>query len=349
MIRAVIAVVLLACATYAVALGGPATSGTPASHFSHADHARRKVAIAKCETCHPVDANGQVTAPAALAHSPCLSAGCHAAYFAAASAAAEQRDPKLYARAAAFCLGCHDSATGMPPVPWQKPTTNAGLRSFQYEREYHVEMNHFEHAVRTECRSCHVVEDPKRVAGGGEPDGSAGGAGASSPGSNDKSFAMVASAPGHAQCVHCHNAVKFPQFTMASCNFCHDKPSRAEYFKGTRPKIDVRACGGEGHAALEARLKRSVSCFRHERLEHRTLDGAPLPCATCHYMIADKAKWGGRRYQTLRDLHISTIIDNSQDRQHRSCGRGTACHQMDVDAARPGAKCSLCHAQRSSL
>jgi hypothetical protein len=241
----------------------------------------------------------------------------------ATGAKARAADPDRYARATAFCLGCHDSKDGAPPAPWSKPTTGAALQSFQYEREYHVEMNHFEHAQRGTCRTCHVVDD--------------------------KSFALVRSAPGHAQCVACHNPQKFPEFTMASCGLCHDKPARAEFFQGSRPKIDVRACGGEGHTALEARLKHAVSCFRHERVEHRTVDGQPLSCAACHYMVADKTTWGRRRYQTLRDLHTEAIIDNAQDREHKSCGRSTACHQVDVDAARPAAKCSLCHAERSAF
>jgi hypothetical protein len=138
---------------------------------------------------------------------------------------------------------------------------------------------------------------------------------------------------------------------MSMCNLCHDKPARADYFQATRPKIDVRACGGEGHAALEARLKRKVSCFRHERAEHRTAatGTAPLQCNACHYMIGDKTRWDGRRYQTLLDLHKQTIIDNSQDRQHKSCGQSTACHQRDVDAARAGARCGLCHAEKSAF
>lgn len=324
--RAALAAVAL-IGVYTIAFGEAPPAAT---HFSHADHASRKIVggIDKCDGCHGVDARGRVVAPAAVGHAPCLSGGCHATYFLATSAAARTADPKAYARATAFCLGCHDSKTGGPPPPFEKPATRV-LQSFQYEREYHVEMNHFEHAQRAECRQCHVVDD--------------------------KTFALVKSAPGHAQCVQCHNPQKFPQFTMAMCNLCHDKPSRAEYFKGNRPDIDVRACDGEGHAAIEAKLGRKVSCFRHERPEHRTAPGAgaaggsALQCNACHYMIDDKTKWERRRYQTLLDLHQQTIIDNNQDRQHKSCGQSTACHQRDVDAARPGARCSLCHAEKSAF
>jgi len=317
-------IVLLVAVAVAISGDGPAAaSATAASHFSHRDHAGRKVAIAACETCHAIDAKAQVVAPAALGHSPCLSAGCHVTYFLATGAAAKKADPAAYARATAFCLGCHDSQDGVPPAPWSKPTTGMALASFQYEREYHVEMNHFEHALRAECRTCHIVDD--------------------------RSFALVKSAPGHAQCAGCHNPAKFPQFTMASCGLCHDKPARAEYFEGTRPKVDVRACDSEGQAAFAARGKRALGCFRHERAEHRTADGAPVQCAACHYMIGDKSKWGRRRYQTLHDLHTEAVIDNSQDREHKSCGRSTACHKVDVDAARAGAKCTLCHAEKSAF
>lgn len=314
--------VVVACGVLA---GAVAIAGPPpvATHFSHAEHTERSAHVDQCETCHAVDARGKVAPPASLGHSPCQSAKCHATYFLAITDKVRKSDPARYAKAAAFCLGCHDSKDGAPPTPWSKPATNAALQSFQYEREYHVEMNHFEHTTRADCRTCHVVDD--------------------------KTFALVPSTPGHGQCVACHNAEKFPQFTMSKCGLCHDKPARADYFEGSRPKIDVRACGGEGHAALEKKLGHAVSCFRHERVEHRTVDGKALSCATCHYMVGNKKLWGSRRYQTLRDLHVATIIDNSKDREHESCGRTAACHKADLDTVRGTSKCSLCHAEISSF
>jgi len=314
------ALIVLALAIGAVAAAAPA----PAA-FSHRDHAEHDVAIARCETCHAVDPKGQVVAPGALGHAPCLSAGCHAKDFIATGAAARKADPAAYAKATALCLGCHASQDGTPPAPWSKPAASAVLESFRYEREYHVEMNHFEHTGRAggDCRVCHVVDA--------------------------RSFALVRSAPGHAQCVTCHNPAKFPQFTMAMCGLCHDKPARAEYFQGTRPKVDVRACGSEGQAALAARGKHAEGCFRHERAEHRVQGGEPVQCAACHYMIGDQTRWGRRRYQTLLDLHVEPVIDNAQDREHKSCGRTGACHKADVDVARTGARCSLCHAEKSAF
>ncbi|HEX2688426.1 MAG TPA: hypothetical protein VHN14_17470 [Kofleriaceae bacterium] len=315
--RALIVLGMLICAV------GIASPTPAATHFSHADHAQRGLAIDTCETCHGVDAKGQIAPPAALGHAPCQSAPCHATYFVSIGDKTRKADPARYARATAFCLGCHDSKDGAPPAPWQKPTTGAALASFQYEREYHVEMNHFAHTQRAECRSCHIVDA--------------------------KTFALITSTPGHAQCVACHNPQKFPAFTMDKCGLCHATPARTEFFGGTRPKVDVRACGSEGQAAFEARAQHAVSCFRHERAEHRTADGQSLSCAACHYMVGDKTRWGKRRYQSLRDLHTEAIIDNSQDRQHKSCGQSTACHRADVDAARPGAKCALCHAEKSAF
>jgi hypothetical protein len=277
--------------------------------------------------CHSIDDAGAVLAPAAKGHAPCLAAGCHVNDFLAVGPKTQKADVAKYTKAASFCLGCHDQV----PTPSAKPTTDAVKASFLAEREYHVEMNHYDHTEKAakkfgtggeRCRSCHIVDT--------------------------KSFALVTGTPGHTQCVQCHNKKDFPDFAMDKCGICHDKPARAEYFAGSRPKIDVRACGSEGAVALEKRLKHTVPCFRHERVEHRTLDNQPVQCAACHYMVGDKAKWAGRRYQSIKDLHVEAIIDNAQDRQHASCGRSTACHKKDVDSTR-GAKCDLCHAEKSAF
>ncbi len=311
--------IVLSLVTLGVAFAAPATPEP--RHFSHAEHGKRGVAVDTCETCHAVGPKGEVLAPAAKGHAPCQAAGCHAADFLAVGEKIKKADPARSSRASGFCLGCHDTV----PAPWSKPATHAIQASFQLEREYHVEMNHYEHTQKAAkagelCRSCHLV-DPK-------------------------TFALVAASPGHAQCVACHNAKDQPEFTMSKCNLCHDKPARAAYFAGSRPHTDVRACGSEGAALLENKLKHAVPCFRHDRVEHRTLDDKPVQCAACHYIVADKAKWSGRRYQTLKDLHTEAIIDNSQDRQHASCGRSAACHKADVNLVH-GAKCTLCHAEKS--
>lgn len=305
--------------------GGQGGKSTPivAKHFSHADHKARGIAVDKCERCHAVDAAGQVLAPAAQGHAPCLDAKCHATDFLAVGEKAKRANPAQFAKSSAICLGCHASV----PWPWKKAPTRI-LKAYEGSREHHVEMNHFEHTVRAKaagCRGCHTVDA--------------------------KSFALTAGTPGHAQCATCHNARDFKDFTMKQCGNCHLAESREAALRRlsiteSRPKTDVRACATEGHAQLEAKLGKKVPCFKHERVEHRTLNGKPVQCASCHYVVADKTKWAARRYQTLADLLANPIIWNAEDEQHESCGRIAACHKRDVDAV-SGAKCNLCHAEKS--
>lgn len=314
--RAVVAIFVVGCA---IAFGAP--SVPEPTHFSHADHRSRGVDVDTCATCHAVGATSAVLAPAAKGHAPCMNAGCHATWFIATGETMKKSDPALHAKANAFCLGCHDAV----PSRWNKPPTNAVKASFRLHREYHVEMNHYEHTARARksgelCSTCHIVDS--------------------------KTHALVAGTPGHAQCVQCHNAKDFPEFAMDKCGICHSPPARATYFKGNRPDVDVRGCGSEGHAVLERKLGRAVPCYRHEREQHRIAGGKPVQCATCHYMIADKARWGRRRYQTLKDLHTEPIIDNAGERQHASCGGTSACHKAEVSLT-AGAKCNLCHAEKS--
>jgi len=318
------AIVVLALVS-AVALAQTPAPAIEARHFSHKDHAAR-VDVGKCELCHSVDPKGQVRAPAAQGHAPCLDARCHASDFLAVGEKQRKGNPQQFAKTSAFCLGCYETV----PCPWKKPIVKT-LRSFENAREHHVEMNHYDHTVRaaktTECRGCHVVDAT--------------------------SFALVVGTPGHGQCVACHNPKDYPEFTMSQCSSCHASQSRAEYLKAqqitsSRPKTDVRACAGEGHAQQQKKQSRAVPCFRHERIEHRTENGKPVQCVACHYIVGDKAKWNGRRYQTLADLQINPIIDNSRDRQHASCGASDACHKRDVDEVH-GAKCNLCHAEKSAF
>jgi hypothetical protein len=310
-----------------------------AKHFDHKAHAGRGVDTTKCETCHRIDAKGAILAPAAQGHAPCLQAQCHATDFISVGASEKTRKPgPAFDKAAAFCAGCHAAV----PWPWKKSPTRI-LPSFKAAREYHVEMNHLSHAQRAmksdpppqghaamSCRGCHSVDN--------------------------KSFALVIGAPGHDQCVQCHNAKDFPDFTMAQCGLCHQAPSRESYFKeqlaqrnitkrAARPATRVRACGGEAHEKLAAKNPKTP-CFKHERIEHRTesgkADGSPLQCAKCHYVVADSKL--GKDYQSLVDLRVRPIIDNNKDRQHASCGR-SGCHNKEV-AADSCAE-SFCHADMS--
>jgi hypothetical protein len=330
----------LVAATCAVALAQPAKVAPPAppapaarsappapavaaKHFVHADHKARGVDVDRCEGCHSIDAKGQVLAPAARGHAPCLEARCHASFFLAVGEPARQANAAQFAKASAFCLGCHE----VVPRPWQKPATRI-IKSFEASREYHVELNHHEHTTRAKaagCRGCHVVDD--------------------------KSFALVAGTPGHAQCATCHNQKDNPAFTMKACGNCHQRESRTAYLQqhgitGNRPKTDVRACDSEGHAQVQQRKGKQVPCFKHERVEHRTLAGNPVQCVSCHFIVGDASKWDGRRYQTLADLQINPIIWNAKDQQHESCGKVAACHKRDVDPV-SGANCALCHAEKS--
>jgi hypothetical protein len=331
------AVAALMFAAISVGLSAAAPNDLPpAKHFNHADHASRGVAVDKCNDCHSIDGKGQVLVPAAQGHSPCLEAKCHASSFLAIGEKQKKADPVAFTKAASFCLGCHESV----PWPWKKQEMKP-LPSFQYELEYHVEMNHYEHtqkkipsqgAKAIDCRSCHVV--------------------------NAKSFELVTGTPGHAQCALCHNAKDFPEFTMGLCGNCHSKPARSEYFQGSRPKSDVRACASEGMKLLKEKFakegrtkaKGEAPCFRHERVEHRFLDKAstqPLECSNCHTMIDDKKKWhSNQRYQSLKDLHTAVIINNNgSEDQHKACGKTSACHKADVDTVN-GGHCNLCHAEK---
>jgi len=337
-----IAIAAMLASSVVLAQGGkdkpaPAPAPAPAitaKHFSHAEHAKREVDVTKCESCHRVDPTGKILVPAAQGHAPCLEAKCHATDFLAVGTSEKKRPAptdEKFQKASAFCMGCHEKV----PWPWKQATTRI-LPSFAGSREYHIELNHFEHATRagdkgTGCRGCHVVDA--------------------------KSFALVVGAPGHAQCQGCHNAKDFPDFTMAQCGLCHQQPSRDAYFqqqlaaragaqRAARPSTNVRACGGEVHTKL-AKKNPNVPCFKHERVEHRTEngkpDGAPLQCAKCHYVVADKA--AGQHLQSLVDLRVRPIIDNDRDRQHASCGRAGCHHENQVKAASCAE--SYCHADMS--
>ena len=294
------------------ALAAPPARVEPV-HFSHEDHAKRGVDTGDCASCHAVDAAGQVAPPAAIGHAPCLSAKCHATTFVSTGATTRAKDPAAYAKATAFCLGCHDSADGTPPSPAKHQVASAALRSYQLEREYHVDFGHFEHTKRTECRDCHVVDGT--------------------------TFALVPTAPGHAQCVACHNAKKFPDFTMAKCAYCHQAPGRREYFRGSREHTDVRACDSEGHAALVAKAKdgKPVACFRHERKEHRfASDGKPVQCGECHGVVATPAM------SSIAILHSRPVID-ATEAEHARCGNSAGCHARDFENASGTKRCLTCH------
>lgn len=311
----VVAIVVVA----SVAARGDAAKKPDALHFSHKTHAGR-LDTHRCEMCHSVDDAGAVKPPAALGHAPCMQAQCHASWFLATSEARKKTNPQLHARAAQFCAGCHESPDGAPPKTWTKPSTAAVMASFQAEREYHIEMPHFTHTKNGPCRDCHVVDDK---------------------------FRLVANAPGHAQCVQCHNAKALPDHPMTKCMRCHNDGGRAEtYGSLSRPKNDVRACGSEGQAQIQEELakqrKKSDACYTHDRKEHRVhkTDGSAVQCGECHVLVTKN------EYQDLKDLHSKPIIDPAEGVEHKACGQ-KGCHEDEVNNPMKN-KCAMCHARKST-
>ena len=295
----------------AVALADTPAPGVAPRHFSHADHTKLGVKTDDCKSCHTIDAQGVTITPGATGHSPCLSAGCHAADF--VNSGIKTAKPAERNKAIAFCLGCHPSPKAEAPQPWTKPAPVA--ISTHGPSEYHVEMNHFEHTKRTTCRTCHIV---------------------------DAKFALVPDRPAHHECVLCHNAQKYPDFTMQKCELCHSQPSRQQFFPPVnRPGNNVRACSSEGYQALVRKHPGTkLACFTHERESHRMLDGKQVQCGTCHFMVDDPKL--GPKYNSITKLHELPIIEDDAGRAHKACGSAAACHQKEVP---PNAtsRCGKCH------
>jgi len=332
------------------------------SHFLHANH---KAPLAKigidvdnpgqCQKCHSMDDKGQVLAPAAQGHTPCLQSGCHGSDFLLISEKNKKDKPKDFLKASAFCLGCHPTV----PWAWKKPATLV-LSAWRNQREHHVEMPHFRHTQLTKkdgkqiaCRDCHAV--------------------------NDK-FELAIGTPGHAQCAQCHNPKDYPEHTMNQCGACHQQGSRDNFLKavlqdhnvkidpnkgidGSRPASDVRECASQGKVDFDKKKGRKTPCFRHETPGHRmTNDKQDVQCSRCHFVVSDKKRWGSKSFETIADLHAFKIIGNSDqleeksacggknDSQHAACSGGGVCHRhaKEVDQRCPESNCMLCHANATS-
>jgi hypothetical protein len=298
----------------AVALADPTPPSIAATHFSHADHGKKGVKVDECESCHTIDNAGITITPAATGHAPCLNGACHAKDFVASGKTARSIPAADHAKAVSFCLGCHPSPKNEPPAPWTKPTPVA--IATHGPSEYHVEMNHFEHTKRTNCRTCHVVDG--------------------------KTWVLTPDRPGHHECVLCHNPQKYPEFTMQKCGLCHSSPSRAEFFpKVNRPGNNVRACNSEGYQALIRKHPGTkLACFTHERESHRMQNGKEVQCGQCHFMVDDARL--GPKYNSIAKLHQLSIIEDDAGRAHKACGGAAGCHQNQVP---PNAtnNCGRCH------
>jgi hypothetical protein len=337
------------------------------SHFSHQDHLQwgiDEAAMKQCKTCHSIDAKGMVLAPAAQGHAPCLKSGCHGddplkaeapSFFAISEKNAKSTDPavqKAFDRAAAFCLGCHEQV----PWAWKKPTTRV-LQGWVSQREHHIEMaktatSRMDHWAHTQakmkngeqvgCRHCHQV---------------------------DKDHKLMVGAPGHPQCMQCHNADDKITFAMTECGKCHKSGSQKEWLEEevrarkrdgkakdflSRPKSDVRACDSRGADETKKRpTPKNFKCFKHETKEHRTdTAGEDVQCKKCHWIVTSDPKlWRpdkGLAWSSLADLHLNKVIGDpftkDRDQQHKACG-GSGCHgKIETGGKTP---CQLCHAERT--
>ena len=111
-------------------------------HFMHGNHKDplAKIGInvddpAQCKNCHTLDAKGVPLAPASQGHAPCMRSNCHAADFMVISEAGKKNKPQEFARASAFCTGCHPTV----PWPWKKPQVLT-IQAWRNQREHHIEM-----------------------------------------------------------------------------------------------------------------------------------------------------------------------------------------------------------------
>jgi hypothetical protein len=284
-----------------------------AATFDHATHIAR---VKTCDGCHRSGPEGRLIAPSKPGHQPCLASGCHVDDFLATGPKTKAADPARFAKATAFCAGCHGDAAA-PPSRASKPTV-AKAYGNDPAPDHHVELDHLAHTARTACRSCHAV--------------------------SPTTLALVPTAPGHAECATCHGHVP-DAGAMDRCALCHATPSAAAYFGAARRDSDVRSCDTESHKALATARGEAVPCFKHERAEHRAKQGKALECSACHYMIDDAKQWGKHKYRSLKELRAAPIIHNQRDQAHAACG-AAGCHAPDVDDRHGTARCGLCHSKK---
>ena len=172
--------------------GDDAPIATTRQAFSHASHTNNKVQIAQCTSCHALDTEGMVAAPAhGKDHLPCSNPTCHQAEFAS-------RTPMI-------CGVCHDASS-----PWSKQLSRPLARKHGEQPEWFQTINHAAHLkawvtsgnagpgganANTACASCHGGKG-----GGAVPSG-------------------------HGPCAACHNKGQLP--AMTDCAACHARTAAA--------------------------------------------------------------------------------------------------------------------------
>jgi hypothetical protein len=358
-VKSSLAAFALACLAIGAGLSGaqPSTGADPkASRFDHEKHKKDVDKLKKkldCEDCHGLDKSGKIAQPGAQGHHPCMQSGCHSDLFLASGKSGAGKPEDFKRRQTAVCTVCHNNV----PAPWQKAPTKV-LKVFESQVAHHVEMDHFTHATKTklpkrlgggqvDCRTCHVVNTK-----GADP-------------RLGIEFGLAYNAPGHAECVICHNPqdekeLSIPH-TMGTCSGCHKDGSRASYYGGARPDNKVRACDSEGLELLkkaievgDVKLKKpggdmKAKCFKHETKAHRFKDHKsasptqPVQCNACHHIVTEMnpKKPAEPRFKDLKDLKSASIIDSDEQKQHDKCG-ASGCHA-------PLNECGFCHADVSGF
>jgi tRNA A-37 threonylcarbamoyl transferase component Bud32 len=194
----------------------------------------------------------------------------------------------------------------------------------RFARERRVEFDHFAHTQRVpKCAECHPV-DPK-------------------------TFTAKIGAPGHAECRGCHDPDSMQGLSIdPKCAFCH-----IDRVAMTKDHSSLRACDDGVLRAVQSAGGKGAPCFRHDRKEHRIDDkGQPLECTICHALLADKTKWGAKKYVTLHDLDTNTIIGQGPgliDAMHKACTTGCHAHEAQTGLGTGVTDCKKCHPKRDAF
>ncbi len=191
----------------------------------------------------------------------------------------------------------------------------------KFVRERRVEFDHFEHTKLRKCAECHVIDT--------------------------KTFTAKAGHPGHDECQGCHDAKSMAGLSNdPKCAFCH-----IDRVAMTKDHVSLRACDSGVVTSLRGAGGKVAHCFPHDLKAHR-FDEAnkPLDCTTCHAVIADKAKWGVKKYASLQDLDTNTIIGQGPaggiDAMHKACTTGCHAHEGQTGQGAGQTKCTMCHPAR---